>query len=82
MKMEKYSLRDLATNKFTLLNDFDIVRIHDVESVTVRVTDDKKVVTIHVGPYDYFFNKDLKSAVSTKIASDLNDPKTVYRFAI
>lgn len=81
-KMEKYTLKDIANGSFKLLNDFDIQRIHDVEAVNVRVTDDKKVVTMHIGPYDFFFNKSLKEAITTKIKSDLSGTSTIYRFAI
>jgi len=80
--MEKFTLRDIAANNFKLLTDFDIHRIHDVESVSVKVTDNKKVVSIHIGPYDYFFNSDLKNAITSKIKSDLGGTSTIYRFAI
>lgn len=80
--MQKYTLKDIAADNFKLITDFDIVRIHDVEAVNVRVTENKKVVTINIGPYDYFFNASLKNAIRGKIKSDLNTPGTVYRFAI
>lgn len=80
--MEKFTLRDLASNKFTMLSDFDIVKVEDVESVSVRVTSEQKVVTIHIGPYDFLFNSNLKSSITAKIKSDLGDTSTKYRFAI
>lgn len=80
--MVKFTLRDIAADNFKLISDFDIQRIHDVEAVTVRVSDNKRVVTIHIGPYDYFFNTNLKNAISTKVKADLNTTGTVYRFAI
>lgn len=80
--MSKFTLRDIAADNFKLISDFDIQRIHDVEAVSVRVSDNKKVVSIHIGPYDYFFNTDLKEAIKTKIKSDLGDTSTKYRFAI
>lgn len=80
--MVKFTLRDIAAGNFKLLSDFDIQKIHDVEAVNVRVTDKKKVVSIYIGPYDYFFNTDLKNAIKGKIKSDLNTTGTEYRFAI
>lgn len=81
--MEKYTLRDLVSGKCKLLSDFDIVWIDDVERVSVITDGKSRVVKIHVGPYDYFFNRELKAAIKTKITSDLNSgTNTKYKFAI
>lgn len=80
--MEKYTLRDLASNKFRLLTDSDIIKIDDVESVNIKFTNGGKTVTIHVGPYDYFFNTILKNTIMLRIKTDLGITKTTYRFAI
>lgn len=80
--MEKYTLRDLASNKFRLLTDSDIIKIEDVESVNIKFTNRGKTVTIHIGPYDYFFNTILKNTIMLRIKTDLGITKTNYKFAI
>lgn len=75
-------MRDIVTNKFILLNEFDLLKIEDVEKINVTLTSTGKTVKIHVGPYDYFLNSDLKKAISDKISTDLGTSETKYKFAI
>ena len=80
--MEKFTIRDLATGKFKFKDEFDIVKVEDVESITIYVNEKGKRVVIHVGPFDYFFNRDLINAIKVRIKSDLSDTNTKYLFAV
>jgi hypothetical protein len=67
-----YDLKDIARKDFTLLNEFDIVKIDGVEAVTVKKVEGKeKIITVHLPIYDYLFSNTLKTAIKSKIINDL-----------
>jgi len=77
-----YDLKDIASKDFTLLNEFDIIKIEGVNGISVNKTEGKpKTVIIHISLYDYLFSRTLKSSVKSKIISDLGG-EIVIKFAL
>ncbi len=67
-----YTVKDIVSNKFTLLSEFDIANIDDVKSVkSVVASGERKKVTINITLFDYLFNKDYKKIVLEKVKQDL-----------
>ena len=66
-----YSIKDLASEKFVLLNEADLLKIDDVNAVTVSYKEKSKTIKIHIGLYDYLFGTTLKAALKAKINSNL-----------
>lgn len=67
-----YTIKDLASEKFRLLNESDLLKIDDVKGITISsLSDRRKKITVHIGLYDYLFSGTLKSALKTRIQNDL-----------
>jgi len=67
-----YTIKEISSNSFTLLNEYDIINIEDVVSVTSTVSEGKrKKVKVNIAFFDYLFNSNYKTIVSAKIKKDL-----------
>jgi hypothetical protein len=66
-----YNIRDLASDKFVLLNEADLLKIEDVNAVSVLYKEKSKTVTVHIGLYDYLFGTTIKNALKAKIKANL-----------
>ena len=67
-----YTVKDISSNNFTLLNEFDIINIEDVKSVSTLVREGKrKKIKINIEFFDYFFNNNFKSILRNKVRQDL-----------
>ena len=69
-----YTLKDVSAQKFTLLNEAQLVNIEGIKSVTSIIkAGQKKKVKAHLGLTGYLFSGTLKNAVRMKVAADLGD---------
>jgi hypothetical protein len=67
-----YTVKDISSNTFTLLNEYDIINIEDVKSVSTLVKEGKrKKIIINIEFFDYFFNNNFKAILRNKVKSDL-----------
>jgi hypothetical protein len=67
-----YTVKDIVSNKFSLLSEFDIVNIEDVKSVQlVAIFEKRKKVTINISFYDFLFNSNYKKILLEKVNQDL-----------
>lgn len=75
---KQYSLKDIAEDKFVLLNEGDMLNIEGVTALTTRYSEGElKIITIHVGIWNYLFGNDVKTALSSKLRKDIPGEYTV-----
>lgn len=69
-----YTLKDVSAQKFTLLNESQLVNIEGINSVTSIIkAGQKKKVKAHIGLTAYLFSGSFKNIVRMKVTSDLSD---------
>lgn len=73
-----YTLREVASDNFKLKDEFDIVNIDGVDSVTVKLIEgEEKTIKVNLTIYDYFFNSTFRKLIREKIVKDLGE---TYKF--
>lgn len=71
-KITMYTIKDFASEKFVLLNETDLLKVEDVNSITViSILGQPKKIKIHIGLFDYLFSSTLKTALRDKVRKDL-----------
>ena len=69
-----YTLKEVVSDKFILLNDFDLINVEGIKSIETFVSEtNKKKVVLGIALYDYLFNPTFKSLIKQKIRKDLGD---------
>jgi len=77
-----YTLKDIASNQITFLNESQLVDLEEVNSVTIIIKyDERKVVKAHIGLYNYLFGSILKNIIGTKVKKDLGYD-FIFKFAV
>ena len=77
-----FTVKDIVSGKFKLMNEFDLLKIEDVNSIKIfKKERSSKVVTINLDVFDYLFSTDLKKVLKTSVKNDLGDD-TVVKFGI
>jgi len=77
-----FTVKDIVSGKFKLMNEFDLLKIEDVNSIKIfKKERSSKVVTINLDVFDYLFSTDLKKVLKISVKNDLGDD-TVVKFGI
>ena len=77
-----YGLKDIAKKDFTLLSEFDIVKIEGVLGISVNKREGTpKAVIIHISLYDYLFSTTFKRTIKSKMLDELSE-EMVIKFAL
>jgi hypothetical protein len=67
-----YTLKDLVSGKFSLLNESDLLQVEGINAVSILVVaGERKKVKVHIGLFDYLFASTLKEAIKVKVKNDL-----------
>lgn len=66
-----YTIKDVVSDKFILLNEFDLINVEGVKSITQRLVAGKqKQIIVGIGLYDYLFNPVYKNLIREKTKRD------------
>lgn len=69
-----YTFKDLVADKFTLVNEVNLIDIDGVKSISVSRNDNgKKIVKIHLGFIGYMFETTFQNALKAKVEKDLSE---------
>jgi len=69
-----YSIKDLVSDKFSLSNEFNLVEIEGINSVsTIVVSNKPKKVVAHIGLVAFLFESNFKNIVRQKVKRDLGE---------
>jgi len=69
-----YTLKDLSSVKFVLLEVSDILKLEDVKGISIyNVSEKRKKIEIKISFFDYLFAVTFKNTLRDKVKNDLGN---------